>query len=158
MQFPTPQPGVFQGWKQIWCTLRATQPWPHCSVGWGVIPCTRGYRCDSWSGRVQEAKDRCFSLTSVFLSVSLCLSLSLSPSPFFSTIRKHVLRWGLKAIQTFKYLSLGHFQPQLASSSSLLPPLPHNPIFLVHTLGVPSRFSLYFLGGIHLNFPSTLFT
>ena len=30
---------------------------------------------DSWSGRVQEATDRCFSLTSMILSLSLPFSL-----------------------------------------------------------------------------------
>lgn len=46
-------------------------------------------RFDLWSRRVWEAIDNCFSLTSMFLPISLSLSLKLKRN-------KHILKWGFK--------------------------------------------------------------
>ena len=63
------------------------EPWPGGSAGWRVVPHAKtvaglipsqsthlGCAFESQSGCVWEGTDQCFSLTSVFLSLSFCLS------------------------------------------------------------------------------------
>ena len=78
-------------------TLYISYPWPGGSVSWSVTQYSKGWRFGRWSGRVREATDQCFSLTSMFLSLPSSLS----------KINKHILGWELK-IKIFKNTRIGN--------------------------------------------------
>ena len=51
------------------------EPWPGGSVGWNIVPTSKGCRFNPWHRHLREATDSYFSLTFMFLPLSLPLSL-----------------------------------------------------------------------------------